>query len=153
MELCEMTLEERAGWARSFLTRRGESSDLPMREADGIGPILVGKHGCPKEVANMIYDLHDGMPCDWIYEMVGDALDAVEEYADQYHDGLELDCLHPTYFARRAWHANSGMVSGFDPYDWDIGPSTDPDELIAAHMQATLTYIGDRVFAWLENLG
>lgn len=151
MDTSEMTINERAAWARGFFTRKGPDGDQ-TREAEGIGPILVLTQDCPKGVEDMVYGLHHGMPCDWIYEMVGDALGAIEEGGEDFYQGLDVDALYPYTHTRRTWHANAGYVSWFDPRDHEIGATTDPDDLISQHMQATMTHIGSCVYAWLEDL-
>jgi hypothetical protein len=91
--------------------------------------ILLPSDGAPQWFTDLCHHAHaDMMPDDWRYEFIQDALNALEDGADE--DRLELDALYPYTADRLNWLASHLDRPGYcDEAAEDAGGP--PDDILA----------------------
>jgi hypothetical protein len=135
------TIQNRAAEANSWLgrTSRGE------RE------IVAIKDGAPQWVTDMCRAAHgDMMPDDWRFEMIEDALIAIEN-GDEFFD---IDSLYPYTHDRLNWFASRNDRHCFcDEAANTWGPFNSIMDQVAAGMSMELEEIKGLLVAWFDADG
>lgn len=116
-----------------------------------LGRILVQDNDAPYELGEMIREVHgSGLPCDWTYEMIGDALDSIQESGEEAF--IDLDALYPSCAARNDWYSSTG-ARNIDPEEWGIPATNDLDALVASFMWGEAQRVMSHVLAFLRDEG
>src|SRR5262245_45755099 len=109
--------------------RRLASEANHYLKRDTARDILLPTDGAPEWFTDLCHHAHgDRMPDDWRYEFIQDALNALEDGADE--DGIDLDGLYPYTADRLDWLASHLDRPGYcDEAAADMGGP--PGEILA----------------------
>src|SRR5881394_1069495 len=115
--------------------------------------ILLPADGAPPWFTDLCHHAHGSMmPDDWRYEFIQDALNAIEDGADE--DRLDLDALYPYTADRLAWLASHLDRPGYcDAAAEEAGgPPADVLAFVAWGMDRELREVLDLVRSKLEEI-
>jgi len=134
------------------ITRRQYGQYLHMQTRANGTSYISKTDDCPKELEALIYDIHkhfDAMPNDWIYRVIGQAFDDMDQDDYTTEDcSIEADCYNSDLYK---WFGEPYALECIDEYASEFADNKDIYTLIAGGQWLALERIYSMVGEFING--